>query len=122
MLLREGAFEGCGFLATVVKVVSGAAVDVVDDACGDVVEVELESTATVVVVVDSAAALSHAAASVKVVMRTTATERTKPLRMRTFECFEQCVPRESRALDAHGELNDALQCFEVTEVHRGIEF
>lgn len=126
MLLRAGAFAGCGFLATVVEVVPGAIVDVVEESVelvgSRVVVVEPASTATVVVVDVSAAAPSHAAASVRVVMSTTATERTKPLRMRTFKSFEQCVPCESRTLDAHWELDDALQCFEVAEVDRGVNF
>ena len=34
------------------------------------------------------------------------------------ERVDQCVPAEHRALDAHGELDDALQRLEIAECHR----
>lgn len=84
-------------------------------------DVVVATEVDVVDVVPSAATLSHAAASVRVVMSTTATDRTNCLRMRTFEGLEQRVPSERRALDAHRKLDDTLKSFEVTEVHRRVD-
>src|SRR4051794_10225905 len=36
------------------------------------------------------------------------------------ERIEQRVPGERRALDAHRELHDALQCLEIAELHRRV--
>lgn len=117
MLLRDGVLVACGDFATVVDVEAGIEVgDDVVEVDGEVVEVELESTATVVVV-DSAAALSHAAANASDAMTVTATERTSGLGIDTFQSFKQRIPRESCTLDAHRELHDTLQCFEVSKIH-----